>query len=258
MTINSKFKFGKKPRGHMPVPHFSALLAGKKNLPVPPETCDNTKGITEFGIMLNDTLGDCTCAGIYHAQQIWSGFTGKMETDSDKCVLDLYENACGYKPGHPNTDNGGILQDVLTYCVNTGYLTNSGDREKLLAFVEVDNRNKNDVKLAINEFGLGYIGFTVPNTIFGEDGNPLPVWDFDGHSIPETEGGHCVILVGYDDEYLTVLSWGELYKMTWSFLNFFCDEIYAIVSQDWLDSNGQSPLGLTTEQLEALMSGIKK
>jgi len=35
-------------------------------------TCcrDWTKGITEWGMMMNDTLGDCTIAGVGHAVQV--------------------------------------------------------------------------------------------------------------------------------------------------------------------------------------------
>ena len=46
--------------------------------------------------------------------------------------------------------------------------------------------------------------------------------------------------------------------MTWAFLEKYCDEVYAIISKDYLMSNNQTPLGMTITQLEALMAGIKE
>ena len=42
------------------------------DLPTPPASSDWTKGITQWGMMLNDTLGDCTIAGLGHALQVWT------------------------------------------------------------------------------------------------------------------------------------------------------------------------------------------
>ena len=171
-------KLNKLPRKFSPhVPHFRALAA-QVAIPTPPASVDNTKGISQFGVMLNDTLGDCTCAGIYHSKQIWSLNASVEQTETDKCVLDLYEHACGYNPSDSsNTDNGGNLQDVLTFCTNTGILLNDGTREKFLGFAEVDVKNQNDVKVTISEFGLAYIGFNVPSNLFNSiTGEPSAVW----------------------------------------------------------------------------------
>jgi hypothetical protein len=54
------------------IPHLSALLAGQTLAP-PPAWVDYTKGMpAKLGMMLNDTLGDCTCAAVYHAIQVWT------------------------------------------------------------------------------------------------------------------------------------------------------------------------------------------
>ena len=99
---NSHFKLGRLHRSYDPrIPHLSALLAGK-TLPPPPAQVDYTKGMpTNLGMMLNNTLGDCTCAAVYHAIQVWTfnATKGKsMETEPDSDVEKLYELACGYKP----------------------------------------------------------------------------------------------------------------------------------------------------------------
>src|ERR1700677_1036737 len=77
------------------VPHMSALLAGQTLTP-PPASADYTKGMpADLGMMLNDTLGDCTCAAVYHAIQVWTfnandKKAAKMITEPDSDVEKLY------------------------------------------------------------------------------------------------------------------------------------------------------------------------
>jgi hypothetical protein len=42
------------------------------SLPPPPAAVDNTCGVTAWGMMSNDQLGDCTIAGIGHSIQVAS------------------------------------------------------------------------------------------------------------------------------------------------------------------------------------------
>ena len=69
-------------------------------------------------------------------------------------------------------------------------------------------------------------------------------------------GGHAVILAGYDDQGARVISWGQYYTMTWEFFGKFVDEVYAIADSEWIESTGQTPGGLTLDQLEAQMQAL--
>src|SRR5580693_1812272 len=76
------------------IPHLSALIAGQTLTP-PPPAVDWSKGMpANLGMMLNQTLGDCTCAAVYHAMQVWTFNTGKMVTQPDSDVEKLYILAC--------------------------------------------------------------------------------------------------------------------------------------------------------------------
>jgi len=66
------------------------------------------------------------------------------------------------------------------------------------------------------------------------------------------------VLAGYDPDGATVISWGALYKMTWAFFNQFVDEAYAIADPDWIRATGQTPCGLTLDQLAAQMSALRE
>lgn len=246
-----KNKLGRLPRKFSPrVMHLSAIL-GAIDLTPPPATVDWTKGITSWRMMLNDTLGDCTCAAAFHARQVWTANGNSEDTQPDAEVQKLYEAACGYVPGDASTDQGGNEQTVLSYLMKTGYPLASGS-DKLLAFFEVDPRNTDDIKRVINECGVCYIGFDVPDNI---DENPGSTWAVsDSASI---EGGHAVVLVGYDADTVSLISWGSIYKMTWDFFLKYTDEAYALIDPTWV-ACGKTPLGLTVEQLEAMMSAVKE
>ena len=94
------FRLGRLARSYdRRVPMLHNLIAGATLEPVVPSV-DYTAGMpADLGMMKNDTLGDCTCAAYYHAIQVWSFNSLKnIDTEPDTDVLDLYEEACGYKP----------------------------------------------------------------------------------------------------------------------------------------------------------------
>lgn len=240
------------------IPHLSALLAGKR-LPPPPPQVDWTRGMPgNLGVMLNDKLGDCTCAAVYHALQLWSfNASGAMLTEPDADVLELYEKACGYDPKVPGEGPGGIEQQVLTYLYRHGAPMGPDGKaaNRISAFVEVDTRLVDDVKRTIHECGVAYIGFHVPNWLVPDDAPPPKVWDVRPEPAPIV-GGHCVLLAGYDDQGARVISWGEYFTMTWAFFAQYADEAYAIADKVWVGAKGTTPGGLTLAELEAQMKAL--
>jgi hypothetical protein len=239
---------------------MSALLAGQALAP-PPASCDWTQGMpADLGVMLNDTLGDCTCAAIYHAIQVWSfNADGTIDTEPDDDVENLYILACGYNPRGGGEGPGGNEQQVLSYLLSTGAPSGptGQTRHKIAGFVEIDPRNTDDVKRAINECGVAYIGFNVPQNIMPQGGVPPAVWDVDP-SNPPSVGGHAVVLPGYDANGFKVISWGRCYTMTWEFFAQYVDEVYAIADPTWIDAKGTSPGGLSLDEIEQQMQAIKE
>lgn len=252
-------KLGRLPRARNPaIPHLSAILSGITLPPVPPAV-DYSRVLAGYslGAMLNDKLGCCTCAAVYHAIQAWTANANPpMDTEPDGNVLALYEQACHYNPADPSTDQGGIEQDVLTYLLNTGAPIGNGWRHKIDAFVEVDVRNQDDVKRTIADCGLAYIGFNVPSFLMQGLTYPGSDWDTQPGQ-DDIIGGHAVILVGYNDARLTVVSWGNLYTMTWRFFAKYVDECYGLIDPMWIEKTGKTPFGLSEADTVAAMLAIK-
>jgi hypothetical protein len=242
------------------IPHLSALVAGQTQQP-PPASVDYTKGMpANLGMMLNDTLGDCTCAAVYHAMQVWSfNAGGKIVTQPDGDVEKLYILACGYNPRVSGEGPGGNEQHVLTYLLKQGAPIGptGAQTQKIAAFVEVDPRNTDDVKRTINDCGLAYIGFNVPQSVQPPGQPPPAVWDYVATD-SKIIGGHAVVLAGYDANGARVISWGQYYTMTWAFFAQFVDEVYAIADNGWFEATGKSPSGITMAELEAQMQALKE
>ena len=79
-------------------------------------------------------------------------------------------------------------------------------------------------------------------------------WDWTGRcrgdDLPGSWGGHAVDVVRYDAAGLTIVTWGRLKGMTWSFWDRYCDEAYCILSRDFLDG-GRAPNGFDLDALRA-------
>ena len=255
------FRLGRLARSHdRRIPMLHNLIAGAALEPVVPAV-DYTAGMpADLGMMKNDTLGDCTCAAYYHAIQVWSFNSLKnIDTEPDTDVLDLYEQACGYKPAQGGEGPGGNEQHVLTYILKKGapYGLNGQQRHNIIAFVEVDVKNIDNVKRCIHDCGVAYIGFNVPQYIMPPDEEPLAVWDVNPQANNTLVGGHAVVLAGYDANGARVISWGKYYTMTWAFFAKFVDEAYAIADPEWISEKKTTPGGLTVLQLEQAMQALR-
>lgn len=166
-----------------------------------------------FPIDGNDLLGDCTIAALAHAQTIFDGLLGKKAIMSKQAVVKLYNHLTG------GVDSGLSELAVLNYWRGNNV---SGDR--IITYVSIDPKNHTHIQQAIQLFGGVYLGFQVQQNC---------VQEFDAHQ-PWTPGkltndGHAVFAVGYDQNQVTVLTWGNTQQGTWAWWDECVDEAYAIL-----------------------------
>ena len=209
----TRMKLGRKPfRYNAVTPKFAKYMALMTTLPVAPATADWTTKVTNLGMMLNDQLGDCVCADMGHQEQVWTAANGNQVIVPDNAVLALYESACGYVPGNPNTDQGCVIDDVLAYMAKTGI-----GSYKIDGFADFSPSRTDLVQDAVAYFGGCTLGVELPlawQTASEWDAPPAgqrPV----GQWQPNSWGGHCVPVVKYDTTGAYVITWGSIVKMTW-------------------------------------------
>ena len=185
------------------------------------------------GMLGNDRYGDCVEAGNGHIveQQTFIGQGTEFQV-STADVLNSYARITGFNPNDPNTDQGTILQDGLNDLRKVGF-----GGHTIAAFAQLNPSDMNSVKLAVSEFGAVSIGFAFPASAMDQFNSGQP-WDYVAGS--PIEGGHCVIVMGYDASYLYVITWGKIQRMTYAFWNHFVasqgGEAWVIISRDWVNN----------------------
>ena len=224
------------------------------DLPEPPASVDYGDKVKSWGMLANDILGDCTCAGILHAIQLWLSNNGFLARFSDADAVNLYQKLCGYVPGRPDTDQGGIEIDILK----------AWRREpiagcQLLAFAAVDPKNWEHVKLAHWLSGSLYMGVALPLSA-----QKSGLWA-DTNGAPGEWGGHCMITSAYrekrglcsffNSKTLTAITWGKEQNMTAAWVAKYCDELWVPITSAWFDKAGRAPNGF---DLGALLADVRQ
>jgi hypothetical protein len=201
-------------------------------------------------MMLNDTLGCCTCADAGHRVMLWTKHGGSMVTPTDADILTAYEAVGGYVPGDPSTDQGAAMTDVFSYCQSTGIAGH-----KINGWVAVDFTNLEHVRQAIYLFGHLSIGVNLPNSAMDQTnaGQPWDVVADDGG----IDGGHDIPIFGYGSEGFTCVTWGQLQQMGIPWFQRYVEEAYSAVSLDWLNANGVAPNSLDMAALTADLNALK-
>lgn len=244
--VGQSVRLGKHPKREDPRTLQLVKYLEPAALPPPPPLISNiplTEHLLEtsdWGMMGNDRLGDCTCAALGHAEQVWEAIgAAKKFSPSEHAVETLY-----YRTG--TQDDGRVMLDVLNYVQKRTLF-----RHKLIAFAEV-NREQTLVETAIELFGGVYIGLGLPvsaqhqttwDVVDGPDG-AFASW-----------GGHAVWLPDYDSNGPICITWGRPLQMTWAFFAKYCDEAYALLARDWIHG-GKSPQGFNLAALQADLAAI--
>jgi hypothetical protein len=240
MSDHSPMKLGRAGIKHDPARRMAAkkILA---TLPKPPSMADWTRGMSDWGVMANDELGDCTIAGLAHSIQVATANTGSMVTPTDTEVIAGYGHYCGYVPGNAFTDQGGVELDILPQVERDGFAG-----QKLLGYISPDPKNRREVAQAIAMFGNVYMGAVLPISA-----QTQKVWDVEGNDGGEW-GGHCMIAPKYDPTGVTFVTWGALKKATWDWWMKYVDECHVLLWDSWLKVYPASTQREVTNVLQAL------
>jgi hypothetical protein len=220
--------FGKlEPRISYKTPLFSAYATAE--LPAPPASFSILPRVYQaFGITNpamrnspiflmddNDTVGDCTIAGVAHIITIWCAMVGVKGIMSPKACLQLYYALTG------GQDTGLVELSVLDYwSLHPIYGT------KIKGHVSVKPSNMTHVKQALT---------LSPGLYLGMQCQENAVQDFDAGKpwTPGalTEDGHCIAMTGYDDgkQEVELLTWGGVQYATYDWLSECVDEIHCLL-----------------------------
>lgn len=210
--------------------------------PTPKKRAWHDRAGEPWPMLLNDRIGCCTIATALHMRRAWNANAGRKFEPTEAQVLEGYRRIAGYDPRNPASDQGAVALDVLNAWRKDGIAG-----ERFLAFVSVTIQDREEVKAAIEIFGGVYCGVMLPLSA-----QKQKVWKVvTGHTGRiGTWGGHMLYLCGYDQYYVTFITWGKVQRATWAWLQKYSDEAYAVLSRDWLNHFEQSPQGFDVLKLQ--------
>jgi hypothetical protein len=170
----------------------------------------------------NDQYGDCTIAGAAHLRMANAvELSEELPAISDALAVNTYFDLSD------GQDSGLVEADVLqTWKVRGLFFSQAA------GYAPVDHRNFDELRSVVSAFGGAYLGIAVPAPAQQQFAAGEP-WDLTGTPADrQIEGGHCVPAVGYDDEYLYVVTWAKLQKVTWAWLSAYLEEAWAVVTPE--------------------------
>lgn len=214
-------------------------------LPTAPKAVTYSSKVSAWPIYLNDSLGDCAIADPAHTEQLWTAQASKEVRVSDTDVLKAYCAVSGYSVGHPETDRGCVMGNVMDYWRKTGI---GGHR--IAGYTAVVPRHRAEMKQAVWIFGAVHLGLALPLSAQTQVGK---TWRASSgpRSAAGSWGGHAVPIVDYDALGATCVTWGRLQRMTWGFLERYADEAFAAFSPEWLTLAAKAPNGFDVSALTA-------
>jgi hypothetical protein len=217
------YKFGKKPPriDSRTIPLKKILRI--KVLPPLPESYDvdqELNGLADNRMFDNSKYGDCVIAGRAHMTLRFEKYEqNKLINITDQEVINEYFQESG------GVDSGLYMLNSLN-AWRLGW-TAADETYNIYAYASTTIRDHNEIKYAIYLLRGAYAGILVPQSaiIQFETGQTWDVVPDDGGIL----GGHAIYIMQYDSEGLTCMTWAKKQKMTWAFLDRYCDESYAVV-----------------------------
>jgi len=220
------------------------MLAFYQSNPLPPAPESVVvPSVPNWGMLGNDKYGDCTFAGIVHARMANANVLEISEQFPDDTEVEqAYLNYTNGK------DVGAVEADLLNYWKNNDIFG-----KKLSAFAPTDHADQDELRSVIASYGLVYVGVQMPGVAQQQFINNQPWALTHTPADNQIEGGHCVVIVGYDKDYAQCITWGKVQQVTWEWLSSYMQESWAIITPEIVEKGLYGNM-----RLEELVSDLEK
>jgi hypothetical protein len=199
-----------------------------------------------FGMLGNDTVGDCVIAYMLHQIMIWNSVAhaGSPVSFTTEQALATYSAITGYNPNDPSSDQGTDPDTALDW-----WKKNTLFGHKINGYVNLDLSNIDQLKFAIYTFGGIGFSFSVPAYIMSIPGGQS--WSQRPGADTSIQGGHQVGIMDYGRNGFRENCWDTTNTFDPDFIGSFGMAAQAVVSEDWIKQSGTSPSGLDLNDLLA-------
>jgi len=244
--------------------------------------------VNNYPILGNRQHGDCEVAGAYHllqTQMAVAGQTIALPTEAEALRVFYYLNH--------NTENGLYGYQILDYWKNYGLngikieewsnININWDRTPYNEAKDYED-TKGQIKKAVWLFGGAMLEILFPDGfddqyianqpwtpeynyqisdklfIFSNYSTYANRWIPPGTTYvnpPNGSNGHCMTICGYDDDWVYVVTWGLVKKLSWDYLFHYVTGVFAIAPINWLELSKKRLAGYTDAQLKQFLAGFK-
>ena len=239
----SRYKLGKLPATPLfGVGVLDDYLTTKPPAPPPtvnpPDVLNGWNG--GWGMQGNATYSDCVEADSAHAILALNTVLGTKDT-----VPDQSETETQYFEETGGGDTGLNIATHLARWRSLGLFNDDGHKNTLAAYAPVE-LDILALQRAIWLCRAVPMGWQLPESAEQQ----FPDHPFTVTNPYTIVGGHDMLAVGYDPEYLYLVTWGNTHRATWPFVRTFCDEAFALITQS-VKEKGFGPTGVDFKSLEA-------
>ena len=202
----------------------------------------------------NDTLNDCTAAGMGNAALALGALDGFTPLVTQPAVEAFYAATSGWVPGQ-GPGPGAVLTDVLAYQARAGF--NSGSDLLTGPWATVDPYDRNLLALSMEVCGVVVLGVALSLADMNRVGQTwdVGVMSTGGDPTPGSAGLHCLLGWSYgglaDGSLVQLATWGGLQACTQRWLERAIREAHVLVWRPLLKTAGVNWSGIAYEQMVA-------
>jgi hypothetical protein len=250
----SKLKLGKRAAVHPAgLSHLASYTTA--GFPKPPATFGTLSVLQAIPWRMdgNDSLSDCVIAGVDHVIARENAIEHTSDARPDPAIIESQ-----YKYFSPN-DDGCVIADVLQDWRTKGLFHRMPTGPNQISqYAPFDYANQTELKQVIAYLGNAYLGIECPVSAQQQfvkqqqTGELVPWTVVNGSAIV---GGHCIVAVGYTAQGLLCVTWGEIVVVTWPFVARYCDEAWALLTEEIVE-HGSDTFGVLSAKLHADLDAL--
>ena len=187
-------------------------------LPKPPPSVA-VPSVPDWNMDGNDEYGDCGVAALNHAFMAAAADT--REAESFPLPSEVVSYYLAYTGGQ---DSGVVLSQFLAYARQRGFYGHT-----IAGYAPVAVHDVPTLQFAIDAYDFAYVGITVSEDMMAAVQGPPP-WTWTPEDLGGGEaGGHCIILAGYDSNWLYGITWGSVIRIAYPAWHQMSDEAWAVL-----------------------------
>jgi hypothetical protein len=213
-------------------------LATAATLPAPP-AARGVPAVKSWGMDGNDEYGDCVICGFAHSLNAWDHLVGidDVVPSLSTCISQYCASTGCVSPGDAN-DTGLLISDMLPIWQSEGLFN---PVNKIVKFAQVNHQSLLEIHQSVAAYGVCLVGVNLPQSAEDQFDEGKP-WTPAGDA---PIGGHCIVIVGYNAQWLYAVTWGRVVAISWSWWLEYGMEAWVIIPQAFAEA-GHGPEQATT------------